>query len=73
VGRVNLYSISVVLIVVVYAIARLIQVPLEMSANQELWLKLPYMTRVFIVAGVSLAGVLILLVLALLAIIGVTA
>lgn len=54
------------LIVAAYAMARLIQVPLEMSASAEEWLGLPLWVRFMIVAGVSIIGLLVLALLTLL-------
>ena len=48
------------LIVAVYAMVRVIQVPIEMTANKEEWLGLPFTVRFFILAGVSAGGLLVL-------------
>ena len=48
------------LIVAVYAMVRVVQVPIEMTATKEEWLGLPFKVRFFILVGVSAAGLLIL-------------
>lgn len=48
------------LIVAVYAIVRVIQVPIEMTATKDEWLGLPFKTRFFILAGISGAGLMAL-------------
>lgn len=48
------------LIVAVYAMVRVVQVPIEMTAGREEWLGLPFNVRFFILAGVSAAGLLVL-------------
>ena len=56
------------LIVAVYAMARLMQVPIEAATEDGSWFSVPYGMRVSIVAGISLfgIGVLVMLTLALL-------
>jgi len=54
------------LIVAVYAMVRVVQVPIEMTANREEWLGLPFRTRFFILAGISAVGLLLLGILTLL-------
>ena len=44
------------LIVAVYAMVRVVQVPIEMTATKDEWLGLPFKTRFFILAGVSAFG-----------------
>jgi len=44
------------LIVAVYAMIRLVQVPIEMSAGKEDWLGTPFKLRFFILAGASGLG-----------------
>ncbi len=48
------------LIVAVYAMVRVVQVPIEMTATKEEWLGLPFKVRFFILAGVSAGGLLVL-------------
>jgi len=48
------------LIVAVYAMIRVIQIPIEMTATQDQWLGLPFNVRLFILAGISGLGLLIL-------------
>lgn len=48
------------LIVAVYAMVRVIQVPIEMTATKDEWLGLPFKTRFFILAGISGAGLIAL-------------
>lgn len=48
------------LIVAVYAMVRVIQVPIEMTAGREEWLGLPFKIRFFILTGVSAAGLFVL-------------
>ena len=54
------------LIVAVYAMVRVVQVPIEMTANREEWLGLPFMARFYILAGISALGLLLLGILTLL-------
>jgi len=51
------------LIVAVYAIARIVQVPLEMTATKDVWLGMPHFARVAIVFGVSVIALAFLLLL----------
>ena len=44
------------LIVAVYTMIRLVQVPVEMSAAKEDWLGMPFKLRFFILAGASGLG-----------------
>jgi hypothetical protein len=48
------------LIIAVYAIFRLIQVPIEMTATREEVFKVPYLIRLAAIAGISLFGVMAL-------------
>lgn len=48
------------LIVAVYAMVRVIQVPIEMTATKDEWLGLPFKVRFFILAGISGAGLMAL-------------
>lgn len=48
------------MIVAVYAMIRVIQVPIEMTATKEEWLGLPFKIRFFILAGISGLGLLVL-------------
>lgn len=48
------------LIVAVYAMVRVVQVPIEMTSTKEEWLGLPFTVRFFILAGISAAGLLVL-------------
>ncbi len=54
------------LIIAVYAMVRLIQVPIEMSAVKDVWLGMPFLVRFLILAAVSGFGFLVLGVLTLL-------
>lgn len=56
------------LIVAIYAMARIVQIPLEMTARHDDFMGVPFMTRFFVVAGISVLalGFLGLLTLALL-------
>lgn len=54
------------LIVAVYAMARIVQVPLEMTATREVWMGMPHFARVAIVFGVSMAALAILFILTIL-------
>lgn len=54
------------LIVAVYAMVRVVQVPIEMTAGREEWLGLPFKTRFFILAGISAGGFFLLGILTLL-------
>ena len=53
------------LIIAVYAIIRLIQVPVEMTGRHDMWTKLPFNARLGCVFGLSVIGVLVLTVLTL--------
>ncbi|WP_020470881.1 hypothetical protein [Zavarzinella formosa] len=48
------------LIIAVYAMIRMIQIPIEMTAGREDWLGMPFKIRFFIIAGVSGMGLLVL-------------
>ncbi len=48
------------LIVAVYAMIRVLQVPIEMTATKEEWLGFPFNVRFFILAGISLVGLMVL-------------
>jgi hypothetical protein len=48
------------LLIAVYAMARMIQVPIEMTGAKETYLGLPLWGRLAIVAGVSIAAVVVL-------------
>lgn len=48
------------LIVAVYAMVRVVQVPIEMTATREEWLGIPFKVRFFILSGISLAGLMAL-------------
>jgi|GEM_PF-5900900 len=57
------------LMVASYALARMAQVPIEMSGAKDVWLGLPFQVRFFILAGISafaflVIGILTLLLLA---------
>ena len=54
------------LIVAVYAMIRVVQVPIEMTATKEEWLGLPFKLRFFILSGISGIGLLVLGILTLL-------
>ena len=54
------------LIVAVYAMVRVVQVPIEMTAAREEWLGLPFKLRFFILAGISAGGLFLLGILTLL-------
>ena len=53
------------LIIAVYAMVRVVQVPIEMTATKEVWLGLPFQVRFFILAGISAGGLFLLLILTL--------
>jgi hypothetical protein len=53
------------LIVAVYALVRLAQVPVEMTVGKETWLGFPFQVRFLAVAGASGIGIAILLLLTL--------
>jgi hypothetical protein len=44
------------LIVAVYAMIRVVQFPIEMTATKEEWLGMPFKTRFIILAAISGAG-----------------
>lgn len=48
------------LIVVIYAMARMVHIPIEMSGSKEVWLGLPFLVRFFILAGISAFAFLVL-------------
>lgn len=48
------------LIVAVYAIVRVLQVPIEMTATKEIWLGMPFMVRFIILTAISGGGLLVL-------------
>lgn len=51
------------LIIAIYAIARLVQVPIEAAMNQEKWFGMPVLPRWCAIAGVSVVAVVILAIL----------
>ena len=48
------------LIVAVYAMIRVVQVPIEMTATKEEWLGVPFKVRFFVLSAISLAGLMAL-------------
>lgn len=52
--------------VAIYAMARMLQIPIEMSGSKDVWLGLPFQVRFFILAGISAFAFLVLGVLTLL-------
>jgi hypothetical protein len=58
------------LIVAMYAICRLVQVPIEATARQEKWLGLPLLPRWVALATVSVVGIMVIGLLALVLLIG---
>ncbi len=53
------------LIIAVYALARMVQVPVEMTGAKETFLAMPLWSRVAFVAGVSAVALVVLLILTL--------
>lgn len=54
------------LIVAVYAVVRLLQAPIEMSAGKEDWFGTPFQARFLVLTGLSVMGMMAILFLSLL-------